>query len=149
MWVLSLSLFFPDHFVGFDHVAQIVLMKTYLSWRSSLLVILPFSFLLEWAFFPASQTIASPVSVLAHCPFQSVMSFWVIHTLYAIPNLNGLEKDEQAWTLTFTSCAISSNTYYHFPTAVIHKLERTHYCPLTLPELSRLLPLFAICGLLW
>ena len=40
MWVLSSTLFFPDHFVRFDHVAQLVLVKTlichenHLSWSS-------------------------------------------------------------------------------------------------------------------
>ena len=107
MWVLSSTLFFPDCFVQFDHVAQLVLVKTlichenHLSWSS----FFSHSFLHE-PFFCFSNYCFSNI---CPCPllFSISMSFWVIHMVYVIPNLNGLEKDDQACPSTFTS----SNTY--------------------------------------
>lgn len=111
MWVLSSTFFFPDHFVGFDHVAQLVLMKTlichenHLSWSS----FFPHSFLHDLFSWFSNYCFFN----ICPCPMlcSISMSFWVIHMVYVIPNLNGLEKDDQACPSTSTSCAISSNTY--------------------------------------
>lgn len=95
IWELTSAVIFPDHFVVFDNVAQIFLIKTlnchenHLSWSYSSF---SHSLLLScMIFFPCLSNYC--FSSFCPCPllFSFSMSFWVTHIAYVTPNLNGLK----------------------------------------------------------